>query len=635
MEKSKIILKKFWGYDDFRPPQGDIIQNVLQGKDTVALLPTGGGKSICFQVPSLIFKGKTLVISPLIALMQDQVDNLFLRGIAAKSLNSNLDYRTIDVILDNFVFGDLKILYISPERLSSDTFMKRIVRAEVDLIAVDEAHCISQWGYDFRPAYFDIPSLRKIFPKAAMMALTATATPAVIEDIVQKLEMKSPAIFRKSFARKNLSLTVIHIENKKKELLHILSRNKASTIIYVRNRRETIEVAQWLAQYDIPCTSYHGGMEKSVRNKNQQTWMSNRVRIIVSTNAFGMGIDKPDVRYVIHLDVPPSIEEYYQEAGRAGRDGKNSFAVTLINESDIQRARDNLEAGFPSLELIATTYDRLCRFLKVAYGSGMMETYDFDFYQFSQHTDIPTKKLYFILNILEKEGWVTFSDGFRTPSRVRVLANNEDLYFMQRQRDMKNDILTYLLRHYEGLFMDYIKIDEVRMARHLNIDESKLHYYLNIMHAEGIIGFVPRTSAPQITFTRERPVLDDFYIDRKAYKNRKMMAEKRLQAMIQYMTQEDICRQVNISSYFGERERACGKCDICLGAPENVMTIEEEAKVRIHLKNLTQTHTVTIKDYTQLYPFHMRRRILKLLKDWTDENVIHVDNFGVIRVSGL
>lgn len=631
MEKSKIILKKFWGYDEFRPPQGEIIQNVLLGKDTIALLPTGGGKSICYQIPSLILKGKTIVISPLIALMQDQVDNLFLRGISAKSLNSNMDYREIDAILDNFVFGDLKILYISPERLSSDTFMRRIARAAVDLIAVDEAHCISQWGYDFRPSYFDIPALKKIHTRAVVMALTATATPAVIKDIADKLEMKSPGIFRKSFARKNLSLTVIHTENKKSELLQILSKMKGSTIIYVRNRRETIEVAQWLSQYDIACISYHGGMEKSVRNKNQQAWMSNRVRIIVSTNAFGMGIDKPDVRFVVHLDVPPSIEEYYQEAGRAGRDGKESFAVTLIHDADIQQARENLEASFPSLEMIAHTYDRLCRFFKVAYGSGMMETYDFDFTQFSQHTEIPSKKLYHVLNILEKEGWVTFSDGFRVPSKVMVLANNEDLNFIHRQKDIKNSILTHLLRHYEGLFLDYVKIDESRMAKSLKIEENKLHYYLNIMHAEGIIGFIPRTSTPQITFTRERPVLDDFYIDRKAYKNRRMMAEKRLNSMIRYLQEDDMCRQVFISDYFGEKESACGQCDICLGASENTISAEEAGKVRAHLKKITEGQQVTITQYVNLFPFHKRRRILRLLKDWASEKIIKIDNFGVLH----
>lgn len=635
MEKSKYILKKYWGYDDFRHPQEEIIQNVLHKKDTVALLPTGGGKSICFQVPALILEGKTLVISPLIALMQDQVDNLFTRGILAKSLNSNMHYKEIDAILDNFVYGDLKMLYISPERISSETFMTRIAKAPIDLIAVDEAHCISQWGYDFRPSYFNIPSLKKLHPQAATIALTATATPTVIEDVIVRLEMKSPTVFQKSFARTNLSLTVIHTDDKKNELLEILSKMKGCTIIYVRNRRQTIEVAQWLTQYDISCTSYHGGMDKTARDKNQQAWMSNHVRIMVSTNAFGMGIDKPDVRLVVHLDVAPSLEEYYQEAGRAGRDGKASYAVTLINDRDIQKAQENLEDSFPSLEILAGTYDRLSRHFKVAYGSGMMETHDFDFNNFAQFIDIPAKKLFHIFNVLEKEGWLTFSDAFKKPSKVIVLANQEDLNFLHKQNDIKYKILIYLLRHYEGLFLDYVKIDETRIAKDLNVEEIKLHYYLNLMRAEGILGFIPRTSTPQITFTRERPVLDDFYIDRKSYKNRRLMAEKRLKSMVKYLTQEDICRQSFIVDYFGEKGRSCDLCDICLGVSEHTLSAEQTEKVRIHLKNILDTNPVNIKKYVGIYPFNKRRRILRLLQDWLSENMLSIDNFGILKNKSL
>jgi len=630
VEKSQYILKRYWGYDDFRPPQGDIIESVLKKKDTIALLPTGGGKSICFQVPALIQEGKTLVISPLIALMQDQVDNLFSRGIMAKSLNSNLYYKEIDAILDNFVYGDLKILYISPERLSSEMFMTRITKASIDLIAVDEAHCISQWGYDFRPAYFNIPLLKKIHPKATLMALTATATPSVIEDIAVKLEMIDPVIFKKSFARSNLSLTVMHTDNKKEELLKILSKVKGCTIIYVRNRRQTVEVAQWLGQYDILCTSYHGGMDKAARDKNQQVWMSNKVRIMVSTNAFGMGIDKPDVRLVVHLDVAPSLEEYFQEAGRAGRDGKDSYAVTLINDNDISHAEENLNDSFPSLEIIGGTYDRLCRYFKVAYGSGMMETYDFEFLEFANHINISAKKLYHILDILEKEGWVAFSDGFKDPSKVLVLADQEDLTFLHRQNDIKNKILVYLLRHYEGLFIDYVKIDETRIAKDLKLDEIKLLYYLNLMKSEGIIGYVPKSTQPQITFTRERPVLDDFYIDRKAYKNRQLMAEKRLKAIIKYQRQEDECRQKFIVHYFGEKGQNCGQCDICLGMSSESLSTEQIQKIRKHLKNILAQSPIDIKKYESLYPFNKRRRILRLLKEWISEEVLKIDNFGIL-----
>ncbi len=630
MEKSLYILKRYWGYDDFRPPQKDIIESVLKKKDTIALLPTGGGKSICFQVPALIQEGKTLVISPLIALMQDQVDNLFSKGIMAKSLNSNLHYKEIDAILDNFVYGDLKILYISPERISSEMFITRITKAPIELIAVDEAHCISQWGYDFRPSYFNIPLLKKIHPKATLIALTATATPTVLEDIALRLEMSEPSIFQKSFVRTNLSLTVMHTDNKKEELLSILSKVKGCTIIYVRNRRQTVEVAQWLAHYDILSTSYHGGMDKTARDKNQQVWMSNQVRIMVSTNAFGMGIDKPDVRLVIHLDVAPSLEEYFQEAGRAGRDGKDSYAVTLINNKDISHAEENLNDSFPSLEIIGSTYDRLCRFFKVAYGSGMMETYDFDFLEFANHIDISAKKLYHILDILEKEGWVAFSDGFKDPSKVMVLADQQDLIFLQRQNDIKNKILVYLLRHYEGLFIDYVKVDETRIAKELKIDEIKINYYLNLMKSEGIIGYIPKSTQPQITFTQERPVLDDFYIERKAYKNRQQMAEKRLKVIIKYLGLEEDCRQKFIVNYFGEKGYNCGQCDICLGMSSESISREQIQKVRKHLKDTLAQGPINIKKYESLYAFNKRRRIMRLLKEWVSEEALKIDNFGML-----
>ncbi len=631
MEKSKYLLKKYWGFDDFRPPQDEIIENVLNKKDTIALLPTGGGKSICFQIPALIFEGKTLVISPLIALMQDQVDNLFSRGIMAKTLNSNLHYKEIDAILDNFVYGDLKILYISPERISSEMFMTRIAKAPIDLIAVDEAHCISQWGYDFRPAYFNIPLLKQIHPKATVMALTATATSAVIEDVALRLELKSPKIFKKSFARTNLSLTVMHTDNKKAELLQILNKVKGCTIIYVRNRRQTIEVAEWLNHYDILCTSYHGGMDKSARDKNQQVWMSNQVRIMVSTNAFGMGIDKPDVRLVIHLDVAPSLEEYFQEAGRAGRDGKESYAVTLINDKDIVAAEDNLKDSFPSLEIIAGTYDRLCRYFRVAYGSGVMETYDFDFLEFAHHIDISAKKLYHILDILEKEGWLTFSDGFKEPSKVMVLADNEDLNYLHRQNDIKNKILVYLLRHYSGLFIDYVKIDESKISKDLKIEEIQLNYYLNLMKSEGIIGFIPRSTVPQVTFTRERPVLDDFSMDKKAYKNRQFMAEKRLKAIVQYLSQEEKCRQYFIVEYFGEKGQKCGKCDICLGVSNETFSQDQISKLRQHLKNVLLERPIHIKHYESIFPFNKRKRVHNLIYEWVSEELISVDNYGMIK----
>jgi ATP-dependent DNA helicase RecQ len=632
LEESKAILKQYWGYDAFRPPQDLIIDAVIQQKDTIALLPTGGGKSLCFQVPALMMSGKTLVVSPLIALMQDQVDNLFAKGIIARSLNSNLHYNEIDAILDSFVYGDLKILYISPERISSELFMTRLAKVKLSLIAIDEAHCISQWGYDFRPSYFTIPLIRDIHPSTPMIALTATATPQVIKDIAERLSLKQPAIFKKSFTRTNLGLTVIQSDDKNNELIQILSRVKGCSIIYVRNRKETLEIAQWLTHHGIFCASYHGGMDKNTREKNQQAWMTNRVRIMVSTNAFGMGIDKPDVRLVIHLDIAPSIEEYYQEAGRAGRDGKESYAVTIIDESNILAAQTNFNDQFPSIEIISSVYDRLCRYCKVAYGAGMMETYDFHILDFAEYLNIHVKKVYHILNVLEKEGLVTFSEAFKEPSKIMILANHHDLEFIQQYTSTKSKILIHLLRKYEGLFVDYVKIDEARLAKELHIEESTLVHHINILKAEGIIAYIPRASAPQITFTRERPEQEHFTIDKKSYLQRKKMAEDRLKAMIKMVMNESDCRQKIIVEYFGEIGTLCGKCDICLGASIHSLTNDEIQKVLDHLKKTLLNGKMDIKTYTNIYPFNKRKRIIRAIRDFESEQIINVDNFGIITL---
>ena len=633
MEGSKLILKQYWGHEEFRSPQDHIIDNVLQGRDTIALLPTGGGKSICFQIPALMLPGKTLVISPLIALMQDQVDQLSLRNIKAKALNSYLTYKEIDVILDNFVYGDLKLLYISPERIKSEVFSLRLAKANISLIAIDEAHCISQWGYDFRPAYFNIPLLRAIHPRTPMIALTATATEKVLSDIKEKLQLENPTVFRKSFSRENLSLTVINSENKQQEVLHILARVKGCAIIYVRNRKETIELAQWLHQQGFSCASYHGGMEKSIREKNQQAWMTNSVRIMVSTNAFGMGIDKPDVRLVIHLDVAPSLEEYYQEAGRAGRDGKGSFAVTIIDDTDIDVAHNNFNDHFPSIEIITSVYDRLCRYYKVAFGSGYLETFGFHILAFAEYLHIPVKKVFHILNILEKEGWIAFSDAYREPSRLMILANQEELQYLENERGLKTLIFVHFLRKYEGLFSDPVKIDETKVAAELKIDEAKLIHYLHLMKSEGLIFYQPRASEPQVTFLLERPVQQSFTIDKKSYHLRKKMAADRLEAMILYLRNENKCRQLAIIEYFGEKGRACGKCDICNGVSDTLLADDQIRKVYEHLQTTILQQGIDIRKYVTLYPFNTRKRIVRAIKDFESEGRIKVDNAGIIHPS--
>lgn len=632
MEDIHSILKQYWGYDNFRPPQEEIIQSILQQNDTIALLPTGGGKSVCFQVPALILPGKTLVISPLIALMQDQVDNLFAKGIIAKSLNANMHYKEMETILNNFVLGDLKMLYISPERIDSEAFISKIQNAKISLIAVDEAHCISQWGYDFRPSYFNINKLRDVFQAAPIIALTATATPHVLKDIAEKLHLKKPAIFKKSFARSNLSLTVLHTEDKIGELKQILDRVKGCGIIYVRNRKETIEIAQWLQHYGIPCASYHGGMEKGVRDKNQQLWMNNQARLIVSTNAFGMGIDKPDVRLVVHLDLAPSIEEYYQEAGRAGRDGRESFAVSILSSVDFLTAQANFADQFPSIEIISSVYDRLCRYHRVAYGSGMMESYDFDIISFATYLNIPVKKVFHILNILEKDGWIAFSDAYKEPSKVHFIADHTDLYHLDKVQNFSAALMVHLLRKYEGLFVDFVKIDEKRIAQDLRQEEGKIKHTLHKLKIDGFIDYTPKAAAPQIIFTRERPHEEHFTIDKKAYQQRKKMAQTRLNAMIQYLQNETICRQKIIMDYFGEKGTSCGKCDICLGVNEQTFNAEQVEKIKKHIYNTLSISNINIKQYANIYPFNQRKRIIHFIKDLEAEGYIRLDNQGNMSV---
>lgn len=630
MEDSTYILKKYWGYDKFRSPQDLIIDSVMKLQDTIALLPTGGGKSVCFQVPSMMFQGKTIVVSPLIALMQDQVDQLRVRNINAKSLHSNLTYQQIDAILDDFVYGDIKLLYISPERIKSEMFSLRIAKAKISLIAVDEAHCISQWGYDFRPSYFNISLLRDIHPKVPVIALTATATPKVITDIAEKLCLKNVAIFKKSFVRDNLSFTVIETENKMNEILQILDKVRGSAIIYVRNRKETIEIAQWLTYSGISCASYHGGMEKSIREKNQQAWMQNKVRLMVSTNAFGMGIDKPDVRLVIHMDIAPSIEEYYQEAGRAGRDGLPAFAVIVADASDAEAARKNYEDQYPSLEIISSVYDRLCRFHKVAYGAGMMETYDFHIVDFAEYLNLPVRKVFHILNMLEKEGWVAFSEAFKEPSRLMILADQEDLDFLHRENNIKTKVMVHLLRKYEGLFIEPVKIDEVKIAQELRMEEHQLTHYLQILRAEGYISYNQRSTEPQITFMQDRPEQNSFSINKRLYQERKKMAGDRLNAMITYAKNEEKCRQKILVEYFGEKVEDCGRCDICVGKSTISLTDEQLEKLYNHLLISASQQAVDIHQYVNLYPFNKRKRVLRAIKDFESEGRILIDNSGLI-----
>lgn len=633
MSNALSILRQYWGFDAFRSPQEDIITSVTEGRDTIALLPTGGGKSLCYQLPAMLLEGKTIVVSPLIALMQDQVSALNQKGIKARSLNATLSMREIDILLDNFVYGDLKILYISPERINSELFTVRFAKAKIGLIAVDEAHCISQWGYDFRPSYLEIHRLREIHPEVPVIALTATATPTVIKDISEKLLLKDPAIYQKSFRRDNLSFAVIRTEDKLGDLLHLLRKINSCTIIYVRNRKETIQMSSRLSQLGFTATAYHGGMDRQTRDHNQSLWMKNYARIMVSTNAFGMGIDKPDVRLVVHLDVAPGPEEYYQEAGRAGRDGKSSFAVSILDEKDFTDAETQLSEQFPPKEDIAEVYDRLCRFFKVPFGSGLNEQFEFQIADFAQYSGVHPRRLFHILNILEKEGWIVLSEGVKEPTRIMIICHQSDLYFTDSKAHEKSKFITHLLRKYEGLFIDFVKIDEVVLAREMGTDESQVSAMLHLLKTESILDVKFKVSGPRITLLSDRPEQRSFSIDVKSYKLRKKMATDRLKAMTTYHLNEKECRQQFLLKYFGEKTTACGICDICRNTFTSELDAVQITMLTDHLRNTIITAPYTIKAYAALYPYNKRHQVIKALNRLESEHRIHINDKGFISLA--
>lgn len=633
MEDIFEVLKKHWGYDTFRPPQEEIVRTVLQKRDVLALLPTGGGKSVCFQLPAMIFEGKTLVISPLIALMEDQILTLREKRIKAGYIHSGLHYKQVERIMDQFAFGDLKLLYVAPERLASAYFQERIRPIKLSLIAVDEAHCISQWGYDFRPAYLEIAQIRKLKPKVPVIALTATATEKVAEDIRALLELQKPALFKKSFSRDNISFVVCNTEDKKGELLHIIHKIKGSGIIYVRNRKQTAEISQWLINKGISAVGYHGGMDKVQRDQFQMAWIKNQVRWIVCTNAFGMGIDKPDVRVVIHMDIPASLEEYYQEAGRAGRDGRQSVAVVIYDEQDTAKAVQDFEDTYPAVNTIPEIYDQLCRYCSVAYGAGLEETYDFSAAAFATFLKQPVKNVFQKLQILEKEGWVSFNDGFHDSTKIMIVCSPRDLYFTDYLKEEKSKVLTYLLRKFEGLFLDFVKIDESRVARDLEMSDHKLVAMLQLLKTEGVLDVQFRKSVPQVTFLRARPEKKYFSFDEKRYLARKKMAEERLRKMIGYLETSEHCRQRFILEYFDEKsDKLCGRCDYCRYKAEGLPQQEFVTDVLRELKEVIKLEKqIDIKAFIKRWPYNKRLKVKTSLHLLEENGKIGLTRTGMLK----
>jgi len=563
LKKSKEILNQFWGFDEFQHAQENIIDDVILGKDVLALLPTGGGKSICFQIPGLIRKGITVVISPLIALMHDQVNNLNLRGIRAKALTSDMSYREIDIILDNARFGALDFLYTSPERIQSKLFLERFKLMELALIVVDEAHCISEWGHDFRPSFRKINTLRDLKPNVPIIALTATATSKVKDDIIFQLKFRDAKIHESSFERNNLSYEVYKTENKTSKIIDFIRlHQRKSGIVYCQSRKSVKDFAKVLIANNIPSGIYHGGLEREARKKMLEDWLNNEFYIMVATNAFGMGIDKPDVRFVFHYEFPPNLEAYFQEAGRAGRDGMASRTIVFYQDSDIDNLITSNKAQYPPISSIKRTYGALCNYLKVAIGSGENENYPIDFSHFSKTYDFDILQMYNSLKILEKNGNIQLSENSMTETSLQWNVSNLELYNFQLKYEKYRQLISFILRSYGQSFDEYVELRYSKIMKHLSLSKIEIENQLTQLEKYGIANIQWQNDLPTITFLHER--LPDNYlnISPEAYSIRKKHSEEKLKSAINFLS-NNLCRSKQLLNYFGQDSTTCGKCDVC------------------------------------------------------------------------
>ena len=557
------ILKQYWGYDSFRGIQEQIIESIGSGRDTLGLMPTGGGKSIAFQVPAMTMDGVCLVITPLIALMKDQVRNLREHGIKAAAIHTGMKREEIIAVMENCIFGGYKFLYVSPERLSSDLFRTKLRHLKICLLTVDESHCISQWGYDFRPSYLTIADIRKELPDVPVLALTATATPQVTDDIQDKLGFKEKNVISMSFFRQNLSYVVRKTENKLMELKHILDHVPGSGIVYVRNRAGTKEVADFLNANGIPATHYHAGLDQVVKDERQKAWTDNRYRVVVATNAFGMGIDKPDVRTVIHMDIPSSIEAYFQEAGRAGRDGQRSYAVLLHSPGDKRTVSKRISDNFPKEEFIRDVYEKLGYYYEMAVGDGRGCTYSFSLGEFCKHFSLPIIPTDSALHILTRMGYIEFVDEMDYSARLLFTAGRDDLYRMHQDK-VTDTVMNIILRNYSGIFTDYAYIDEQLICSRAGIERDRLYTTLMNLQSQGVVRYVPERRTPVITWTRERIDTRLLRFDPEVYAMRREEFKERIGAMMEYVTRETGCRSAMLLKYFGEHQKKpCMCCDLC------------------------------------------------------------------------
>jgi ATP-dependent DNA helicase RecQ len=616
--------------------QQQIISAVLEGRDTLALLPTGGGKSVCFQVPGLMLDGLCLVISPLIALMKDQVEQLRSRGVEAVAIHSGMRRDQIDILLNNALYGGMKFLYVSPERLQTELFIARFRQMKIALVAVDEAHCISQWGYDFRPPYLKIAALREIFPDVPFIALTASATAQVQDDIIEKLQFKkNHALFRKSFARENLSFVVRKTENKDAKLLEILQKVKGSAIIYVRSRKATQEYARWLRKKNIPASFYHAGLSFEERTQRQDEWIQNHTRVMVATNAFGMGIDKPDVRLVIHLDLPENIESYYQEAGRAGRDGRRAYAVILYQDADTSNLQIKVEQAQPPFEYLKVLYQSLANYYQLAEGSAEGESFDFDLHDFCERFRLNQIEVFNGLRKVEEEGLLQFNESFYSPSNIHFTVDHTKLYELQVANARFDQLIKMLLRLYGGeMFSGFVKIDESVLARALKISQEEVIDQLTHLHELRTVHYSPARDKPQVTYILPRQDADNLPLDRKRMDARRALIFGKMKAMIAFVETAFRCRMQVIQDYFSEHtESTCGICDVCIGKrrKDNLLAFEDLRKevLRIMDKNVMSVEQLE----KQIAPKE-RELFVDVVRELVDEGWLEYDSVWRLKRRG-
>jgi ATP-dependent DNA helicase RecQ len=620
------ILQRYWKHSRFRPLQEDIINSVLEGRDTFALLPTGGGKSICFQVPGLLLEGVCVVVTPLIALMKDQVGQLKARGIQALAIYSGMSRQEIDVYLDNCVHGQVKFLYVSPERLRTELFQARVVRMKVSLVAVDEAHCISQWGYDFRPAYLNIAALRQLLPGVPVLALTATATPVVKNDVIEKLEFVNAAIYQRSFARTDLSLVVRKTDVKERKLLEILHKVKGAAIVYVRSRKLAQDMAAALTRRQIKATHYHAGLSLEERTQRQEDWLSNRTRVMVSTNAFGMGIDKSDVRVVVHLDLPENLESYYQEAGRAGRDGARAYAAVLYNDADIVSLQTKVEQAHPSVEYLQRVYQALANYYQLAVGSAEGASYDFDLHDFTDRFQLQAVDVYNALRKLEEEGLLQFSESFFSPAHLHFTVDQVKLYEFQIANAKFDPLIKMLMRLYGGeLFSGYVRISEPYIAKAMIASAQEVTAALKHLQQLGVLHYEGQKDKPQVTFVIPRQDASRLPVDHRRLEARKQQHLGQMKAMVDFVTTSHRCRMQLIQEYFGEdTDQQCGLCDVCVEARKQEGRADFE-NLRREIITVLNMQPLSVEELEDRIAPDDRELFVDVVRDMVDEGALEYD----------